>query len=115
MHFAKVEGLGNDFVLLDWRAVDPAALPASLAELQARAPAVCDRRLGVGGDGILVLAAPSSPAAAATMIVVNHDGSRPEMCGNGLRCAALVVAEAARELVVDTDAGPKPCQVREFH
>ncbi|HEY8376548.1 MAG TPA: diaminopimelate epimerase, partial [Nannocystis sp.] len=77
-------------------------------------PALCDRRFGVGGDGILVVAPPRSPGAAATMIVVNHDGSRPEMCGNGLRCVALVVAGGARELVVDTDAGPRACTVRDF-
>jgi len=112
--FAKVEGLGNDFLLLDRRDASPAVLDDLVARLQHAAPALCDRRLGVGGDGILLVAPPRTPAAVATMIVVNHDGSRPEMCGNGLRCVALVVAGAVRELVIDTDAGPRACAVREF-
>lgn len=112
--FAKVEGLGNDFLLLDRRDASPAALETLVARLQAAAPALCDRRLGVGGDGILLVAPPSTPEAAATMVVVNHDGSRPEMCGNGLRCVALVVAGSARELVIDTDAGSRACAVREY-
>ncbi|MDC0671669.1 diaminopimelate epimerase [Nannocystis radixulma] len=112
--FAKVEGLGNDFLLLDRRDASPAVLETLVAQLQAAAPALCDRRLGVGGDGILLIAPPRTPEAAAMMIVVNHDGSRPEMCGNGLRCVALVVAGSARELVIDTDAGPRACAVREY-
>ncbi|MFZ6184101.1 diaminopimelate epimerase [Nannocystis pusilla] len=112
--FAKVEGLGNDFLLLDRRDASPAVLDALVARLRAAAPALCDRRLGVGGDGILVVGPPRTAEAAATMIVVNHDGSRPEMCGNGLRCVALAVAGAVHQLVIDTDAGPKPCAVREF-
>ncbi|MFY0530701.1 diaminopimelate epimerase [Nannocystis pusilla] len=113
--FAKVEGLGNDFLLLDRRDASPAALDALVARLRAAAPALCDRRLGVGGDGVLVVGPPRTAEAAATMIVVNHDGSRPEMCGNGLRCVALAVAGSTRKLIIDTDAGPKPCAVREFH
>ncbi|MDC0719573.1 diaminopimelate epimerase [Nannocystis bainbridge] len=115
VRFAKVEGLGNDFLLIDRRDASPAVVDALVTRLRDAAPALCDRRFGVGGDGILVVGPPCSPEAAATMIVVNHDGSRPEMCGNGLRCVALVVAGAARELVIDTDAGPRPCSVREFH
>ncbi|MCY1068782.1 diaminopimelate epimerase [Nannocystis sp. RBIL2] len=113
--FAKVEGLGNDFLLLDRRDASPAVLDALVARLHAAAPALCDRRLGVGGDGILVVGPPRTAEAAATMIVVNHDGSRPEMCGNGLRCVALAVTGSVRQVVIDTDAGPKPCAVREFH
>ncbi len=104
--FVKVEGLGNDFLLLDQRqsAVD-------LGPLAERAPALCDRRLGVGGDGLLVVGPPRTHGAAGTMIVVNHDGSRPEMCGNGLRCVALFLADADPEVLVDTDAGPRACRV----
>jgi diaminopimelate epimerase len=113
--FAKVEGLGNDFLLLDRRDASPAVLDALVARLRAAAPALCDRRFGVGGDGLLVVGPPRTAEAAATMIVVNHDGSRPEMCGNGLRCVALAVAGSVRQVVIDTDAGSKPCAVREFH
>lgn len=106
LSFVKVEGLGNDFLLLDHR-----DSPLALAPLIERAPFLCDRRLGVGGDGLLVVAPPRTTGASGTMIVINHDGSRPEMCGNGLRCVALFLATAAPDVLVDTDAGPRACRV----
>ena len=103
--FVKYEGLGNDFVIVD------ADGPLDRSEVTR----LCDRHFGVGGDGVLVVAPPSSLGAAATMIVQNADGSRPEMCGNGLRCVARHVAAlrggAAMSLVIDTDAGPLGCEV----
>src|SRR5215203_600233 len=108
--FDKYQGLGNDFVVVDGTEASPAL-----------ARAMCDRRFGVGADGILVIAPPNTAGAVARMIVVNADGSVPEMCGNGLRCVALHVARARgiREgsLTFDTDAGPKPCMIddREGH
>ncbi|MFO7565672.1 MAG: diaminopimelate epimerase [Enhygromyxa sp.] len=114
MAFTKVEGLGNDFVLLDCMSHDLAGLEAELAWAREHAPGVCDRRRGVGADGILIVG-PGSGEARASMIVVNFDGSRPEMCGNGLRCVAAFVAErvlgGAGSLVIDTDAGPKAAAV----
>jgi diaminopimelate epimerase len=109
----KVEGLGNDFVLLDWLDRSPADVSEALDTLRGVAPAVCDRRRGVGADGLLILGPPSTAGADASMWVVNHDGSRPEMCGNGLRCVALYAGQQlARDvLVIDTDAGPKTCRV----
>jgi diaminopimelate epimerase len=113
MDFRKYEGLGNDFVVVD---VEDAE---SFDVEQARR--ICDRHFGVGADGVLCVAPPKSSAALATMVVINADGSRPEMCGNGLRCVALHLAsrDAAApgsaldsEFIVDTDAGPKPCRVR---
>jgi len=108
-HFCKVEGLGNDFVLVDLRAEpDP---PARAERLARDAAALCDRRRGVGADGLLlVLPAPGG----VRMRVVNRDGSVPEMCGNGLRCVALFVAAGAEPpapVHVETDAGPRPCTV----
>ncbi len=100
-HFEKWEGLGNDFVIVE-------ATP-SIDEVRA----LCDRRRGVGGDGVLVVT-PARGGEPARMVVFNADGSRPEMCGNGLRCAAayLVARGAPRDLVVMTDAGPRRCVVR---
>ena len=107
LSFHKYEGLGNDFVLIEADREDRVS-----AEL---ARALCDRRFGVGGDGVLLVLPPRSDGAAARMRVVNADGSVPEMCGNGLRCAALHVARARGlergELLFDTDAGPKPCAI----
>ncbi|MEM7158359.1 MAG: diaminopimelate epimerase [Myxococcota bacterium] len=110
--FRKVEGLGNDFVLLDRREASVEQIEEELRELSARAPSLCNRRTGIGGDGILVLGPPRDPAHDASMWVINFDGSRPEMCGNGLRCVALLAAGVGeRTLVVDTDAGPRRCTV----
>lgn len=107
--FRKVEGLANDFLLIDLR-----DRHQRISDLQARAEALCHRRTGVGGDGLLLLTSPTSPHARATMIVINHDGSRPEMCGNGLRCVAMALVDAPGSLVVDTDAGPRQCTVRQL-
>ncbi len=110
--FRKVEGLGNDFVLLDRLDADAGALERDVAWARSVAKSVCDRRTGVGADGIL-LVGPGRSGAAASMTVVNFDGSRPEMCGNGLRCVAAYVAERVgeRELDIDTDAGVRACRI----
>jgi diaminopimelate epimerase len=113
--FTKVEGLGNDFVVLERRTASSAAIADELAQLQARAKAICDRRTGIGADGILVVGPPQSADAIASMIVVNADGSRPQMCGNGLRCVALLLARATDRdrFTIDTDAGARPIAVTE--
>jgi len=81
MRFAKVHGLGNDFVLLDLRGVAEARPPSP-----ERALALCDRHRGIGADGILTL------LDEDRLVIHNADGSVPEMCGNGARCAALWIA-----------------------
>lgn len=100
MDFVKMHGLGNDFVLIDGRR----SLPGDLARL---ARAVCDRRTGVGGDGLLILL--NSDNAAARMRIINADGSHANMCGNGLRCFAKYIYElglvSERAFNVETDAG----------
>ncbi len=113
LEFIKVEGLGNDFALLDRR---DGSSPRDLEALSRLAPQLCDRRSGVGGDGLLLVEAPRTSDALARMIVINHDGSRPEMCGNGLRCVALHLAQTTgeRDLVVETDAGALRCEVIEL-
>jgi diaminopimelate epimerase len=105
--FHKYEGLGNDFVIVEAEREDAFSV--------AQARELCDRRRGVGADGVLLILPPSDARAAARMVVINADGSIPEMCGNGLRCVALHVARArgkARgELLFETGAGLKPCLV----
>src|SRR5262245_26792258 len=96
----KYHGLGNDFILLDRRrsGVDIDA---------AHARWLCDRRRGVGADGVIVLC--PSDRATARMIVHNADGSVAEMCGNALRCAVKHLAESSGErpvrMQLDTGAG----------
>jgi len=102
----KYEGLGNDFVVLDRRDAGEDVSPSA-------SRAICDRRRGAGGDGVLVLL-PSS-RAAARMVVHNADGSVAEMCGNGLRCVAkhLLDREPSRDaLEVETGAGVLPARAR---
>jgi diaminopimelate epimerase len=106
--FEKWEGLGNDFVILEVREGHASGL---FGPSEARA--LCDRRRGIGADGVLVVERPAGQPPR--MIVWNADGSRPEMCGNGLRCVAAFIAsesrEPVRELVIATDAGPRTCLV----
>ena len=82
MRFAKMHGLGNDFVMVNGF---KEKLPDDLNRL---AIAVCDRHLGIGADGLIVLC-PADKDATARFLIYNDDGSQAESCGNGLRCAAL--------------------------
>src|ERR687889_2419379 len=102
MHFTKMQGCGNDFLVFDPEEVEGVDLP----DLARRAS---DRHFGVGADGILI-AAPSG-SSDLEMVYLNSDGSPSEMCGNGLRCLAryardfeLIDGEA---LTVETGAGIK--------
>ncbi|MGI9859887.1 diaminopimelate epimerase [Moorella naiadis] len=101
MHFVKMHGLGNDFVLVNALAEEvPEDLP-SLARW------VCHRRFGIGADG-LILVLPSKQAQLR-MRIFNPDGSEAEMCGNGIRCFARYAYESGlvkgAELQVETLAG----------
>lgn len=99
MDFVKMEGLGNDFVVVRGP-YDPA--PTTVAEW-------CDRRHGIGADGVLVVT-PLTPDSVR-MGYWNADGSPAEMCGNGLRCVArYAFAEGlvtAPEFMVETPVGPR--------
>jgi diaminopimelate epimerase len=98
VRFEKWQGLGNDFVVVE-------ALAMSV-ELARR---LCDRRFGIGADGVLVV-----DRDRPRMQVWNSDGSRPEMCGNGLRCVAGYLVAGGRSgkaLGIATDAGDKRCDV----
>ena len=95
MKFWKLTAAGNDFVLLSGAVRSPAALARRL----------CDRRLGVGADGLLVA---RRAAGAVRVDYFNADGSRA-FCGNGSRCAAWWLAAAGRgrrRLTMDTAGGP---------
>jgi diaminopimelate epimerase len=103
LRFAKYEGLGNDFLVVDATS-ETLVNTSQVIEL-------CDRHFGVGADGVLLVTPPKSLGARATMVVLNADGSRPEMCGNGLRCVALHLALQDRahgvSFIIDTDAGQR--------
>jgi diaminopimelate epimerase len=95
----KHHGLGNDFLVVFHPDVD------DLASLAIR---LCDRRRGIGADGLLV--GESADGYAAQMILHNADGSRAEMSGNGIRCFAQALAvrrgDLAPQLIL-TDAGDR--------
>jgi diaminopimelate epimerase len=98
--FVKYHALGNDFVVVDRRAGGGDFTPEQSREW-------CDRRRGVGADGVLVIL--PEPETAGRMVVHNADGSVAEMCGNGIRCVVKHLAEASggrpRSLLVATGAG----------
>ncbi|MFZ9217054.1 MAG: diaminopimelate epimerase [Vulcanococcus sp.] len=105
--FSKYQGLGNDFLMLDGRqATDPDFVFGLTPELVVQ---LCDRRFGVGGDGV-ILALPPNQGGELRMRIFNADGTEPEMCGNGIRCLARFLADRdgdgpGRQWQIDTLAG----------
>jgi diaminopimelate epimerase len=102
LRFTKLHGTANDFVYVDARAGFPGD-PAALA------PRLCDRRRGIGADGLILVLPAQNGAADCRMAIWNADGSRAEMCGNGIRGLAKFVLDhglvRADPLRVETDAG----------
>jgi diaminopimelate epimerase len=100
LQFTKMNGAGNDFVLLDNRAGGIRLSPTQVAR-------ICDRHRGVGADGILLLEK-SSNGADFRMRYYNADGGEAEMCGNGARCFARYankIAAAPEQVSFETPAG----------
>ncbi len=102
LKFTKMHGCGNDYVYVvadRARPADPAALARRLS----------DRHFGVGGDGLILLA--PAKGADVRMEMYNADGSRGDMCGNGIRCVARLhyerCANPHNPLRIETDAGLK--------
>jgi diaminopimelate epimerase len=100
--FVKMHGCGNDYIYVvadRIRPADPGALSKRLS----------DRRFGIGGDGLIMLC--PSKSADVRMEMYNADGSRGEMCGNGIRCVARLYYEISggrkNPIAVDTDCGVK--------
>lgn len=112
--FSKVEGLGNDFVVVDLRPGQPGAEAREALTTPATVRVVCDRNFGVGADGVLAIL--PGDQGDARMRVLNADGSEAEMCGNGIRCVAKVLFEddpglRRSPLRIDTGAGLLECAV----
>ncbi len=112
MRFGKYHGIGNDFLVVDLRDGEPTPTPQEPTIVEA----LCDRRFGVGGDGVLAVLPAVSDRADARMRVLNSDGGEAEMCGNGIRCVAKYLWErdpALRRspLTIDTGAGPLTCEL----
>jgi len=80
IEFSKMVGSGNDFIVIS-------LLRNNLAGLKSLARKICDRKYGLGADGLLVL--DRAKGVDLNMRIFNADGSEAQMCGNGARCAAL--------------------------
>jgi diaminopimelate epimerase len=100
LRFTKMNGAGNDFVMIDNRSGDVRLQPEQVVR-------ICDRHRGVGADGILLLEKGSN-GADFRMRYYNRDGGEAEMCGNGARCFARFanrVAKAPAKVSFQTPAG----------
>ncbi len=84
MEFTKMQGAGNDFLLID-------GFKYNYEEIVPKIKNLCDRRFGVGGDGVMT--ALPSESCDVKMYYYNSDGSQGEMCGNGIRCFVKFVYE----------------------
>lgn len=102
LDFLKMQGLGNDFIVLDGlrQTIEPDALPLRH---------MADRRLGIGCDQIMLIEPSTEPECDWRYRIFNADGSEVEQCGNGVRCVALYlwdhVATDRRDLVLQSRAG----------
>ena len=114
--FVKMSGSGNDFVFIDGRTVDRACV-TSVAAIQE----ICDRRRGVGADGLVVLEPDSTPVGTTSARVAIHyfnsDGSPADLCGNATLCSTtLAVAwrlAAPESVTLSTPAGDIPAELRD--
>src|ERR1044071_1605440 len=100
LRFTKMNGAGNDFVMIDNRAGDVQLKAEQIVR-------ICDRHHGVGADGVLLLE-PGSNGADFRMRYYNRDGGEAEMCGNGARCFARFankIAGAREKISFQTPAG----------
>lgn len=105
MKFWKYHGLGNDFIVVE----NDGSVPKGKDFVKK----MCDRRLGIGADGILYIE--STMKADARMVVLNSDGSEAEMCGNGIRCVAKHLYDRMgvkkQRMTVETKAGIKEIEL----
>ncbi len=98
LEFAKMHGLGNDFMIVRW----PDGLDVPIAE---RVRELADRRLGVGFDQLLLVDGINADGAGASYRIFNANGGEVEQCGNGARCVASFLAGAPGERLSLTSAG----------
>lgn len=101
--FFKMNGCGNDFVVIDTREHSLSLTPQQFS-------AIASRKTGIGCDQILIIG-PGKQDSDATMDVYNADGSKPDACGNGARCVALLLGneQGDREIVLDAGARTLSC------
>ena len=107
LSFAKMHGLGNDFVFIDDR-------NRALKLTDAQVSYLCDRHFGIGADGVILVRPATSEEGDGYMHYINADGTLAQMCGNGVRCFAKYLVDreladvASGHLLADTLAGFAP-------
>lgn len=103
INFTKMQGLGNDFVVLDYEEYKKTNKTSQELALK-----LCDRHFGIGADGLIIVN-PDTKDTDIGWIFYNNDGSIAQMCGNGIRCFAKYVFEKGyvnkKEFSVETKAG----------
>lgn len=113
MRFTKVHSLGNDFIVLD---PDESV---GIADVPGLAGRLCDRHVGVGADGLLLISVEDRARGRVRFRVFNADGSEPEISGNGLRCAAACLFRQNKVSPPDvtflTNTGDRACKLLEVH
>ncbi|MGD0960749.1 MAG: diaminopimelate epimerase [Methylomonas sp.] len=110
IHFSKMQGLGNNFVVID-------AINQSINLNAEQIRRIADRHFGVGCDQLLLVERPVNHNADFKYRIFNADGGEVGQCGNGARCFARFVREkqltAKNEIVVDTDSGQLTLRITE--
>lgn len=100
IHYLKMNGLGNDFVILDAR-------QRHIKLDEERVRRICDRQKGVGCDQLIIMEQAPSPAADIFMRIYNAEGGEVDACGNATRCIGfLMVNELKKDLItIQTNTG----------
>ena len=107
MNFTKLQGAGNDFILVEAGEISRDWSPMAMT--------ICDRHFGIGADGLLLLE--PSDSADFQMQIFNADGSEAEACGNGLRCLVKYIVDTGlvdsetQEISIETAAGIRKARI----
>ena len=101
--FTKMNGLGNDFIILDYEEFQKSALSPDKLALK-----LCNRNFSIGADGLIIVN-PNTKNADISWIFYNSDGTPAQMCGNGMRCFSRYIYDNKiinkKEFSVETLAG----------
>ena len=112
MKFTKMHGCGNDYIYFDCTKSD---FPGGAEGEKQAAIKLSDRHFGIGGDGIIIIK--KGTKADFEMVMYNADGSRSQMCGNGIRCVGKYVYDAGytkgREFTAESMGAVKILKVEE--
>lgn len=112
LRFTKMQGIGNDFVMVD-------AISQKVTITRERARKLADRHFGIGCDQVLVVEPPTNPETDFRYRIFNSDGTEVENCGNGARCFAIFVHQrqltAKQTITVETASGIITLTVEDDH